>query len=56
MLIFYRIGDDFFFDEKMVEYGCRVFVFDFFMGKEDYNYSVGVMFYNLVLLDENFEG
>ncbi|RMX44999.1 hypothetical protein pdam_00021505 [Pocillopora damicornis] len=49
-------GDDFSFDEKMVEHGCRVFAFDPSMGKEDHNHSAGVMFYNLALSDENLEG
>lgn len=56
LLIPYRTGDDFSFDEKMVEHGCRVFAFDPSMGKEDHNHSAGVMFYNLALSDENLEG
>ena len=51
-----RTGDDFSFDEKMADYGCKVFAFDPSMGKEDYNHSAGVMFYNLGLSNVNQEG
>ncbi|XP_078376176.1 putative methyltransferase-like protein 24 isoform X2 [Oculina patagonica] len=48
-------GDDFSFDEKMANYGCKVFAFDPSMGKEDHNHSAGVMFYNLGLSNVNQE-
>lgn len=51
----YRIGNDFSFDEKMVEYGCNVFSFDPTMDKEDHRHSPGVMFYNLGLSDVDQE-